>query len=85
MLFYLSALVEYKSLSGKTLQESIEREMSGRMEEILVAIGDYKVFLVVFKALTSPHKMHKYFQFCLIVFYFIFYCLMLNFVLVKSN
>uniref|UniRef100_A0A8C1WP26 Annexin n=1 Tax=Cyprinus carpio TaxID=7962 RepID=A0A8C1WP26_CYPCA len=31
-------LVEYKSLSGKTLQESIEREMSGRLEEILVAI-----------------------------------------------
>lgn len=45
MLFYLSALVEYKSLSGKTLQESIEREMSGRLEEILVAIGDYKGFL----------------------------------------
>uniref|UniRef100_A0A672L5F0 Annexin n=1 Tax=Sinocyclocheilus grahami TaxID=75366 RepID=A0A672L5F0_SINGR len=31
-------LVEYKSLSGKTLQESIEREVSGRLEEILVAI-----------------------------------------------
>lgn len=31
-------LVEYKSLSGKTLQESIEREMSGRLEDILVAI-----------------------------------------------
>ncbi len=45
MLFYLPALVEYKSLSGKTLQESIEREMSGRLEEILVAIGDYKGFL----------------------------------------
>lgn len=39
-MFYLSALVEYKSLSGKTLQESIEREISGRLEEILVAIGD---------------------------------------------
>ncbi|TRY69657.1 hypothetical protein DNTS_028423, partial [Danionella cerebrum] len=32
-------LVEYKSLSGRTLQESIEREMSGRLEDILVAIG----------------------------------------------
>lgn len=46
-----------------------------------------KVFFynLEFKALTIPHKMHKYFQFCLIVFYFIFYCLILNFVLVKSN
>ncbi|NP_001007303.1 annexin A3b [Danio rerio] len=31
-------LVEYKSLSGRTLQESIEREMSGCLEDILVAI-----------------------------------------------
>ncbi|XP_065146376.1 annexin A3-like [Paramisgurnus dabryanus] len=31
-------LVEYKTLSGKTLQESIESEMSGKLEEILVAI-----------------------------------------------
>lgn len=31
-------LVEYKSLSNKTLQESIESEMSGTLEKILVAI-----------------------------------------------
>ncbi|XP_063066546.1 annexin A3b isoform X1 [Engraulis encrasicolus] len=31
-------LVEYKSISGKTLQESIESEMSGKLEELLVAI-----------------------------------------------
>lgn len=31
-------LVEYKSLSKKTLQESIESEMSGNLEKILVAI-----------------------------------------------
>lgn len=42
---FLLALVEYKSLSGKTLQESIEKEMSGKLEDILVAIGDVlKVF-----------------------------------------
>ncbi|XP_048099525.1 annexin A3a isoform X1 [Alosa alosa] len=31
-------LVEYKEISGKTLQESIEGEMSGNLEELLVAI-----------------------------------------------
>ncbi|XP_067106035.1 annexin A3b [Osmerus mordax] len=31
-------LVEYKSISKKTLQESIESEMSGNLEKILVAI-----------------------------------------------
>ncbi|KAI1900361.1 hypothetical protein AGOR_G00049170 [Albula goreensis] len=31
-------LVEYKNISGKTLQESIEGEMSGLLEELLVAI-----------------------------------------------
>ncbi|KAF0034364.1 hypothetical protein F2P81_014430 [Scophthalmus maximus] len=30
--------VEYKSISGKTLQHSIEGEMSGELEELLVAI-----------------------------------------------
>ena len=33
------ALMEYRSLSGKTLQKSIEGEMSGPLEELLVAIG----------------------------------------------
>ncbi|XP_062869828.1 annexin A3b [Trichomycterus rosablanca] len=31
-------LVEYKNLSGKTLQQSIESEMSGKLEDILVAV-----------------------------------------------
>ncbi|XP_029295596.1 annexin A3a isoform X2 [Cottoperca gobio] len=31
-------LVEYKNISGKTLQQSIEGEMSGELEELLVAI-----------------------------------------------
>ncbi|XP_056137118.1 annexin A3a isoform X2 [Lampris incognitus] len=31
-------LVEYKNISGKTLQESVEGEMSGELEEILMAI-----------------------------------------------
>uniref|UniRef100_A0A8D3AX11 Annexin n=1 Tax=Scophthalmus maximus TaxID=52904 RepID=A0A8D3AX11_SCOMX len=33
-----SFLSEYKSISGKTLQHSIEGEMSGELEELLVAI-----------------------------------------------
>ncbi|XP_023678985.2 annexin A3a [Paramormyrops kingsleyae] len=31
-------LIEYKNISGKTLQESIESEMSGHLEDLLVAI-----------------------------------------------
>ncbi|KAJ8404523.1 hypothetical protein AAFF_G00337900 [Aldrovandia affinis] len=31
-------LVEYKNVSGKTLQQSIENEMSGNLEDLLVAI-----------------------------------------------
>ncbi|XP_058267423.1 annexin A3b [Hemibagrus wyckioides] len=31
-------LVEYKNLSGKTLQQSIEREMNGDLEKLLVAV-----------------------------------------------
>lgn len=34
-----TALVEYKNVSGKTLQQSIESEMSGRLEDVLVAVG----------------------------------------------
>lgn len=39
------ALVEYKNISGKTLQESIEGEMSGALEKVLVAIGKSNVFI----------------------------------------
>lgn len=42
--FFLTALIEYKNISKKTLQESIESEMSGDLEELLVAVGE-KQFL----------------------------------------
>lgn len=35
-----AALVEYKSMSKKTLQESIESEMSGNLQKLLVAVGE---------------------------------------------
>lgn len=38
--YVLAALVEYKALSKKTLQESIESEMSGDLEKLLVAVGE---------------------------------------------
>ncbi|XP_016416666.1 annexin A3-like [Sinocyclocheilus rhinocerous] len=34
-------ILEYKNISGKTLQKSIEKEMSGKLEELLVAIGKF--------------------------------------------
>lgn len=45
--FGVSAMVEYKSISGKTLQESIESEMSGKLEELLVAIGMENIYLTL--------------------------------------
>lgn len=33
------ALIEYNNISGKTLQQSIESEMSGNLEKLLVAVG----------------------------------------------
>lgn len=42
---HVSVLIEYKSVSGKTLQESIESEMSGKLEELLVAIGMENIHL----------------------------------------
>lgn len=45
-LFFPVALVEYKNISGKTLQQSIEGEMSGDLEELLVAIGDCICLLI---------------------------------------
>lgn len=33
------ALVEYLNVSGKTLQQSIESEMSGNLKKLLVAVG----------------------------------------------
>lgn len=35
-----AALVEYTSISGRTLQQSIESEMSGGLEGLLLAIGE---------------------------------------------
>uniref|UniRef100_A0A7N6FKQ5 Annexin n=1 Tax=Anabas testudineus TaxID=64144 RepID=A0A7N6FKQ5_ANATE len=42
-------LIEYNNISGKTLQKSIENEMSGNLEKLLVAVGklirySYKMF-----------------------------------------
>ena len=37
--FFPKAMVEYKTISKKSLQESIEGEMSGDLEDLLVAIG----------------------------------------------
>lgn len=42
--YVLAALVEYKNISKKTLQESIESEMSGNLEKLLVAVGEKDVF-----------------------------------------
>lgn len=39
----LVALVDYKNISNKTLQESIESEMSGNLEKLLVAVGEKTV------------------------------------------
>lgn len=38
-LYLCLALTEYETISEKTLQESIEKEMSGELMELLVAIG----------------------------------------------
>lgn len=46
--FVLAALVEYKNISKKTLQESIESEMSGNLEKLLVAVGEEKRIICVF-------------------------------------
>lgn len=48
-----SALVEYKNISGKTLQESIEGEMSGVLEELLVAIGTFNSLRILL--CETPH------------------------------
>lgn len=42
-LSFFLALVEYKAISKKTLQDSIESEMSGNLEKILVAVGEKNV------------------------------------------
>lgn len=55
----LTALVEYKALSNKTLQESIEREMSGNLEDLLVAIGT-KDYSQVLLPITLKDVMHCY-------------------------
>lgn len=46
--YALAALVEYKNISKKTLQESIESEMSGNLETLLVAVGEEKHVICVF-------------------------------------
>lgn len=51
---FVAALVEYKNISKKTLQESIESEMSGELEKLLVAVGkkDESHYLNFFWPLT---------------------------------
>lgn len=51
--YALAALVEYKNISKKTLQESIESEMSGNLETLLVAVGEEKHVICVFIRHTS--------------------------------
>lgn len=43
LFFFFLALVEYKAISKKTLQDSIESEMSGNLEKLLVAVGEKNV------------------------------------------
>ncbi len=43
MTCHVSAILEYKNISGKTLQKSIEKEMSGKLEDLLVAIGTFLI------------------------------------------
>lgn len=40
-MFLRVALIEYNNVSGKTLQQSIESEMSGDLEKLLVAVGKF--------------------------------------------
>uniref|UniRef100_A0A7N6AVN1 Annexin n=1 Tax=Anabas testudineus TaxID=64144 RepID=A0A7N6AVN1_ANATE len=39
-------LIEYNNISGKTLQKSIENEMSGNLEKLLVAVGKLMCLLI---------------------------------------
>ena len=60
-----AALVEYKSISNKTLQESIESEMSGDLEKLLVAIGkDSTVSSALFLFRETFKNVSKNIVFC---------------------
>ncbi|XP_043095640.1 annexin A3-like [Puntigrus tetrazona] len=48
-------ILEYKNISGKTLQKSIEKEMSGKLEDLLVAI----VKCVMSTPAYFAEKLHK--------------------------
>ena len=62
--FILAALVEYKNISKKTLQESIESEMSGDLEKLLVAVGKNKMFLSLLLTHRSNYKIFIVFYLC---------------------
>lgn len=49
--------MEYKNVSKKTLQESIESEMSGNLEKLLVAVGERNV---IFYLPISDPVVHRY-------------------------
>lgn len=54
----LTALIEYKNISKKTLQESIESEMSGNLEKLLVAVGEKNASLSLFITLSLKKPLH---------------------------
>ena len=62
----MPALVEYKNISKKTLQESIESEMSGDLEKLLVAVGENVVILFVILILTLT--LAHFFMYCIFIF-----------------
>ncbi len=64
------SILEYKNISGKTLQKSIEKEISGDLEELLVAIGTVILYLYVINSNTQKSlgigcKMY----FCVLIIY----------------
>ena len=52
--FCCAVFDEYKEISGKDLEETIASEMSGTLEEAMLAVGMYSV-LVFFSKFIRPH------------------------------
>lgn len=60
-LFLHVALIEYNNVCGKTLQQSIESEMSGNLEKLLVAVGKFiHSFKVPTAAVFSVDKLNHF-------------------------
>lgn len=45
--FFPSVFDEYRKVSGKDIEESIKREMSGNLEDVFLAIGVFFALYVV--------------------------------------